>query len=163
MSGYRLPEREKTMAEPTPEMIAASAFVAEVDGGGPMDEADRRILRDALDRLIRGGKPQAIFKNQPGRGAPKTSGRNLIVAVYVESRRRFYEQNGLPPAGQGAGQTPLSRAKTDAVDAFDWEARKVTEPASAVQDAWEQKGTAAARLSDTVIKSTLAPWKDGRN
>lgn len=160
MSEYSLPPGEKNVPPPTPEMIAASAFVAAADGGGPMNEHDIRVLRDALYRLLAGQKPGTVFKNQPARGVPNKASRNLIVAVYVESRRRFYEQPGRPSPLRGQGRTPLERAKRDAAEAFNWSDHGVTAPESAIQDAWTQCETTVRAYSPQVIKRALAHQKN---
>lgn len=163
MSCYKLPDSEKVIPEPSPQIIAASAFVAEVDEGGAMSEGDRLILREALSAIICGAKPQMVFQNQPKRTRPKVSGRDLVVAVYIESRLRFYKQNGLPPAGQGQGRTPLQRAKDDALGAFNWSKQKpsVKDPESAIQDAWTRWRKNVGLYSTQVIEFTLKPWEDG--
>ena len=148
------------MPKPTAAMIAASAFVCEVDGGGPMNDADRQILRDALNALVCGADPQEVFDNQP-RPSHTTTSRKFIIAVYVESRRRVCVGGKGPPPMRGQGRTPLARAKGDAVGAFNWREAGVGEPADAIQKAWKAQRAAASILSDPAIAHTLKKWELG--
>lgn len=125
-----------------------------------MSQTDGQILRDALNDILCGADPRKIFKNQPRPGRSRTAGRNFIVAVYVESRRRFYERNGLPPSWHGAGRTVLQRAKSDAAEAFNWSDCDVDDPESAVQDAWTQWEEMVKGYSAKVIDGALAKWRD---
>ena len=68
---------------------AAADFVWALDTGHTPNPESLRVLRDALERVLVGEDPKAVFPNQPRKGQRRSyHERDLVVAGYIEWRHR---------------------------------------------------------------------------
>lgn len=148
MSEYRLPKNTKQIPRHTKALEAAAEFVWAVDNRKAITPNSASELRNALANILEGADAHEFFPKLQRGQRPTKSDRDLIVATYVEMRRRQHENEGVT--------APLAKAKTDASDAFDW---PLEDPESAVQDAWQSNQNEVRQFSNQVIEGLLAPWR----
>ncbi len=129
----------------------AAEYVWCQDSGEPFSAESAKILRDALALVLAGNDSRDVFGTRRKRGAPSKWVRRLVVAAYVEQQRREYRRAG--------AHHPLSLAKADAAEAFNWD---IEDPESAIQDAWTANVKDIAHYSDAVLATILTPWKSGK-
>lgn len=126
---------------------AAADFVWSYDTGNIPNPESLRVLRDVLARILDGEDPNQVFPGRkPGQRAT-WRGRDWLVAVYIESRRRRYKADG--------ERQPLARAKEDAIGAFLWEEAGLEDAESAISTAWSRRDRSIEHFSDEILERCL--------